>query len=62
MEFLDGLVEGGAVDDGVMRRQRDAEDVGVAVLSRAGQVVIDGIEAQVERLVRRPASRLGCGW
>ena len=50
VEQLDGLVERGAVDDRVVRRERDTQDVGVLVLERAGQVVVDLVEAQRQRL------------
>ena len=71
MEELDGLVQRRAVDDRVVRGERHPQDVGVLVLERAGQVVVDLVEAERQRLVdrarapgppvaaapRRPASR-----
>ena len=54
VEQLDGLVQRRAVDDRVVRRQRHAQDVGVLVLERTGQVVVDLVEAQRQRLVIGP--------
>ena len=57
MEELDGLVERRAVDDRVVRRQRHPEHVRVLVLERAGQVIVDLVEAQRQRLLDRAAQR-----
>ena len=54
VELLHGLVERGAVDDGVVGRDRHAQDVDVLVLERAGQVVVHLVEAQ-RRAAPRPA-------
>ena len=59
MEDLDGLVERRAIDHRVVRRQRHPQDVRVLVLERAGQVVVDLVEAQRQRLLDRAAQRLG---
>ena len=59
MEFLDGLVERGAVDHRVVRRYRNPEDVAIAVLGRAAQIGIDGPEAQDQWLVERATRHLG---
>ena len=59
MEELDRLVERPAIDDRVVRRQRHAQDVGVLVLERTGQVVVDLVEAQRQRLADRPVRRGG---
>ena len=64
VELLDRLVERGAVDERVVRRERHAQDVGVLVLERAGQVVVDLVEAQRQRLLdraRRGPPAAGCG-
>jgi len=52
MELLDGQVERRAVDDGVVRGDRDAHDMDVAVLERAGQVGVDLVEGKDEGLRR----------
>ena len=61
VEELDDLVHRRAVDERVMRRGRDPQDVGVLVLARAGQVRVDLAEAQAERLVDRAALGLDRG-
>jgi hypothetical protein len=53
MEDLDGLVQGRAVDQRMMRRHRDPEDVRVLVAQRAAQVGIDLAEAEHQWLVAR---------
>ena len=57
VEELDRLVEGGAVDDRVMWRQRDTQDVGELVLERAGQVIVDLVVAERQRLGDRAFRR-----
>ena len=61
MEHLDGLVERRPVDDRVVRGKRYPQHVGVLVLERAGQVVVDLVEAQGQRLLDRPARCLRPG-
>ena len=61
VEFLDHRMQCRPVDERVVGRHRDAQDVAVAVLGRAGQVCIDRSEAEHEGLGDRSASHLG-GW
>ena len=58
MELLDGLVQRRAVDHRVVRRDRHPQHVQVAVLARAGQVVVDLAEAERQRLRDRLERRL----
>jgi len=46
VELLDRLVERRAVDERVVRRDRDPQDVAVLELQRAAEVVVDRVEAQ----------------
>ena len=48
---LDRLVNGSAKDDAVVRQKRHAQDVDVAVLERAGAVVVDLAVRQAQDLV-----------
>ena len=57
VEQLDGLVERRAVDDRVVRGERHAQHVRVLVLERTGQVVVDLVEAQRQRLGDRTVGR-----
>ena len=60
MELLHRLVQRRPVDDRVVRCQRNTEHVRVLVLERAGQVVVDLVEAQRQRLAwRRPHGLAG---
>ena len=61
VEELDRAVQRGPVDERVVRRHRDAEHVRVLVFARAGQVVVDLVEAQRQRLGDRPARRIRHG-
>ena len=61
VELGDGQVERGAVDDRVVRRDRDPHHVDVAVLERAGQVGVDLVEGEDERLGRVARSRQAAG-
>ena len=49
VELLDGLVQSGAVHDGVVRRNRHAENVHVLVLERASQVIVHLVETERKR-------------
>ena len=43
-----------AIDHRVVRRERDPQDVPELVLARAGQVVVDGVERERQRLAATP--------
>ena len=57
VELRDGRVERGAVDDRVVGRERDPQHVRELVLERAGQVVVDGVEARAS--AARPSATAG---
>ena len=64
MEVGDRHVQGRAVDERVVRRGRHAHHVGVAVLERAGEVGVDLVEGEHERLAGvagiGPGIRVAC--
>src|SRR5664280_3183375 len=53
MELLDRLVQRRAVDNRVVRRNRNPQYMDVLVLQRTGQVVVHLVEAQRERPLNR---------
>ena len=61
VELLDREVERGPVDDRVVRRRRHAQDVGVLVPERAGQVVVDRVERRASAARPRVAGTAGAG-
>src|SRR3990172_7100547 len=48
----DRLVQGRSIDDSMMLVDRHVKDVAVFILERAGEVVINLIIAELERLIR----------
>src|SRR4051812_44310800 len=58
MEFLNGRVKRGAVDERVMRSEGHANHMAEPISSRAREVIVDAVEAQRQRLVVRASPRL----